>query len=240
MRFAACTLALALAAPAFADCSSPQRVIELAPGAHAGAWPEGFTPLALKPKEVVLTFDDGPDPASTPPILDLLKANCVKATFFPIGPNAAAHPDLVKRELAEGHSIGGHTWDHAPLPDMKLADAAADIYRGFQPLRAAGAPIRFFRFPQLAASSELLGWLKQRGITAVSADIDPGDWAGDPPDQTLQRLKGTLKETGGGIVILHDSQPNTAKLLPGLIEFLHREGYSIVQIKPAAQADGAG
>src|SRR5262249_6699953 len=122
-------------------------------------------------------------------------------------------------------------------PDMKLADAAADIYRGFAPLRAAGAGVKFFRFPQLAASPELLSWLSQRGVAAISADVDPSDWAGDPPDQTLARFKEKLKEKGGGIVLLHDAQPNTARLLPNLIRFLEDEGYSVVHIKPAAETN---
>ena len=229
-------LSLALAPSAFAQaCKSQPRIVELAPGHHAGAWPQGFEPLPLRPREIVLTFDDGPNPESTPAILDLLKANCLKATFFPMGPNAKDHPDLVKRILAEGHAIGGHTWDHAPLPDMKLAEATADIEHGFAPLRAAGAPVSLFRFPQLAASSDLLAWLDAHRITAVSADIDPSDWAGDPPVQTMARFKEKLKEKGGGIVILHDSQPNTARLLPGLIEFLRREGYSVVTLRLAAK-----
>src|SRR5947209_9689814 len=72
--------------------------------------------LPLAPKEVVLTFDDGPWPGTTPRILDTLKRECVQASFFLLGRSAAAHPALARREIAEGHTVGNHTYSH-PLLD---------------------------------------------------------------------------------------------------------------------------
>ena len=91
---------------------------------------EFLATLPLGPKELVLTFDDGPWPGTTPRVLDALKHECVRATFFLVGRNAKAHPELARRELAEGHSIGHHTYSHPLLNRMTLAKAKAEINRG--------------------------------------------------------------------------------------------------------------
>ena len=83
--------------------------------------------LPLATKEVVLTFDDGPWPGTTPHVLDALRSECVKATFFVLGRNAIAHPDLVRRELSEGHTVAHHTWSHPLLNRTSLAAAQAEI-----------------------------------------------------------------------------------------------------------------
>ena len=83
--------------------------------------------LALAPKEVVLTFDDGPWPGPTTKVLNALKHECVRATFFLLGRNAAAFPALARRELAEGHTIAHHSFAHPLLGRMSLAAAEAEI-----------------------------------------------------------------------------------------------------------------
>src|SRR5213079_949308 len=77
--------------------------------------------------EVLLTFDDGPDPRTTPQVLDILKRERVPAAFFLVGRRAAAHPELVRREAAEGHALGNHTWHHVYLTRMDAACARAQI-----------------------------------------------------------------------------------------------------------------
>ena len=91
------------------------------------------TTLRLNEKEIVLTFDDGPNPGTTERVLEALRTECVKATFFLIGRNAAAHPYLVRREIREGHTIGYHTWSHPArtLRGISEDDAIDEITRGF-------------------------------------------------------------------------------------------------------------
>jgi peptidoglycan/xylan/chitin deacetylase (PgdA/CDA1 family) len=222
------------------DPSVQPPAIELRAGQNVGGLTEGFEILPLKDREVVLTFDDGPDPLATRRVLDLLKERCVAATFFLLGQHADGNPGLVRRILAEGHAVGGHSWSHPTLVDLSLGEATGEILRGFRPLKTAGATAQLFRFPSLSSSPELLDWMKRRGMSAVSADIDPQDWAGDPPAETLQRLKDALSEKGRGIIVLHDNQPNTARLLPDLLDFLDREGYRVVPLRAAPPAGGAG
>lgn len=215
------------------SCDETDRTIELVAGQNVGGEAPGYEALELGPREVVLTFDDGPNADTTPAILDMLREACVPATFFVLGGPAEENPGLLKRELAEGHAVGGHTMSHADLSEETFADATRDIVAGFVPVEAAGADASLFRFPKLQTTPELLAWVNANGMAAVGADIDPKDWEGDSPERTLARLTRELTEEGGGIILLHDSEPNTVKLLPGLLAFLSREGFSVVRLTGA-------
>ena len=114
--------------------------------------------LPLQPKEVVLTFDDGPWPGTTDAVLAALRHECVKASFFMLGRNAAAHPALARKVLAEGHTVAHHTYSHPLLSHMSLPRAEAEMNRGFAAVdqavygSAAHAPkTPFFRFPGFAS-----------------------------------------------------------------------------------------
>src|SRR3954454_13611325 len=110
--------------------------------------------LPLEDREVVLTFDDGPWPGTTPKVLAALAHECVHATFFLIGKPASEHPALVRRLAAEGHTIGHHTWTHRNLKYLKPDAAEGEIDKGIAAVETAlrgtatmisGTP--FFRFP---------------------------------------------------------------------------------------------
>ena len=196
--------------------------------------------LPLAPKEIVLTFDDGPWPGTTDRVLDALKHECVRATFFMLGRNAAAHPALAKRVLAEGHTVAHHTYTHPLLNRMPIERAEAEIDRGIAAVEAAaygepGGPPRtpFFRFPGFASSPALLERLKARGIVVFGADLWPGDWNPMTPEHERALLLQRLTKAGGGIVLLHDIQPKTAAMLPELLRELKRRDYRVVHIVPA-------
>jgi peptidoglycan-N-acetylglucosamine deacetylase len=208
------------------------RTLSLTPGQRAGA--PALGPSMLADKEIVLSFDDGPNPWTTPRILEILAENCIKATFFTPGEAAADHPSLVEREIAEGHAVGGHTWSHAKLPTLAFDAAVKQVEGGFVPLEAAGIAPHLFRYPNLAETPELNAWLKRKGVSVIGVDIEPMDWAGDAPEVTLARFKAGLDASGRGIVLLHDSQPNTVKLLPDLLELLRSGGYRIVHLQAAS------
>lgn len=238
-RFRGLCVALAVAAGFVGAASACEpgsglaRTVEIAPGQRLGA-ATGYPPAPLRDREVILTFDDGPNPDVTPAILDILARACLRATFFPIGANAAAHPDLIARELAEGHTLGSHTYSHIDLPGLPFDRAVKEIRDGFAPLVAAGAPAAFLRLPEFRGSKRLFAWARKQGIALVGGDIDGSDWKGDPPAETLARIDAELAKRGRGIVILHDSQPNTAILLPLLLGQLHDQGYGVVQMESRA------
>jgi len=193
--------------------------------------------LPLAPKELVLTFDDGPWPTTTPKILDALKAECVRATFFLIGRNAEANPQLARRELAEGHSIGHHTYSHPLLNFVLLAQAEADIARGIEAdeyalygVRRSEPTTPFFRFPGFASSPALLDYAAGRGLVVFGADVWASDWLPMAPDVELQLILGRIDKVGGGIVLFHDTKQETARMLPAFLRELKRRGYRIVHV----------
>src|SRR5665213_2639100 len=123
--------ATAAPCPGNADALGTERVLTVTASSTPRVGHKQFpTTLPLADKELVLTFDDGPWPTTTPRVLNALKAECVRATFFLLGRNVDAHPALVRRALAEGHSLGHHTYSHPLLNHMPPAKAEAEIDRG--------------------------------------------------------------------------------------------------------------
>ncbi len=202
--------------------------------------------LALADKEVVLTFDDGPWPGTTPRVLDALRHECVRATFFLLGQNAAGNPALVRRELAEGHTVASHTYSHPLLDRMPPARAQAEIERGIAAVdtAATGGPRRdpvapFFRFPGFASTPALLDWLAARGIVVFGADLWASDWDSMSPETQLRLVLGRLEARRGGIVLFHDTRKQTAAMLPVFLRELKKRGYRIVHVMPAARTASA-
>jgi peptidoglycan/xylan/chitin deacetylase (PgdA/CDA1 family) len=196
--------------------------------------------LPLQAKELVLTFDDGPVPVATPKVLEALKAECVRATFFLLGRNTEANPGLARRILADGHTIAHHSYSHPILSQMRLPAAIADINRGFEENEVAvygqrrtdpAAP--FFRFPGFASSPALLDELARRQIVVFGADVWASDWNEMSPPVELDLVLRRIEATGRGIVLLHDTRMQTAHMLPSFLRELKRRGYKIVHVVPA-------
>jgi peptidoglycan/xylan/chitin deacetylase (PgdA/CDA1 family) len=242
--------ALALASPARANeaCANPgalgtSRVLSLGTdGLEAGlkTYPRG---LPLADHELVLTFDDGPAPGTTPKILAALRHECVRATFFLIGRNAAAHPALVRQEVADGDTIAHHSFSHPAVTLRHVGDEAArhDIIAGIEADETAAGldPMdptrpRLFRFPGFADTPALLSYLAQNHVGVLSADIWASDWEPMTPSAELALLLGRIEKAGRGIVLLHDIKAQTAAMLPDLLAELKRRHYSIVALAPAS------
>ncbi len=202
--------------------------------------------LDLKDHEVVLTFDDGPWGPTTPAVLEALRAQCVQATFFLIGRNAQAHPELVRREIAEGHSVGHHTFDHPAMTLHFMEDGAAirDIVRGMEADDKAagygpwtGTPhTPFFRFPGFGYSPATRAFLQAHGIATFGADLWASDWIPMTPEAELDRLMSRVRAEGRGIILLHDIKRQTADMLPRFLAALKAEGFRVVHIVPGGTA----
>jgi peptidoglycan/xylan/chitin deacetylase (PgdA/CDA1 family) len=197
--------------------------------------------LPLGDHEVVLTFDDGPWPATTTLVLAALAHECVRATFFLIGRSASEHPELVRRIAAAGHTIGHHTWRHPSLKRMTLSAATAEIDRGIaaDEMALEGAASRipstpFFRFPGFESTPATLELLQSRGIVVFGADLWASDWNPMTPAQELKLLTDRLASAGRGIILLHDPKARTAAMLPAFLRYLADNHYRVVHIVPAA------
>jgi peptidoglycan/xylan/chitin deacetylase (PgdA/CDA1 family) len=191
----------------------------------------------LRPREVVLTFDDGPMPWITRSILDTLDRFCTKATFFSVGRMAIAYPDTVKDVLARGHTLGGHTWSHPlNLKRRGLTKAIDEIERGFAAIAlAAGQPIApFFRFPGLSDSDPMMAHLQQRGIAAFTVDVISNDSYIGSADRLASYTLAQVDQKKGGIILFHDIKSATAKALPVILAGLKQRGYSVVHMRAKA------
>jgi peptidoglycan-N-acetylglucosamine deacetylase len=229
----------AAAEPAKVSCRNPgalgvARTVEIDTTGGPGFGSEQFKAHDfLEPGEVVLTFDDGPWPGNTPAVLAALAAQCVKATFFPIGKHASWHPEILKQVVAADQTVGTHTWSHANLARKPLADAKDEIESGFSAVAVyAGRPLApFFRFPGLSQTPELTAYLAQRNIGIFSADLDSFDFKIKNPEKLIAGVMSKLKTRGKGIVLMHDFQHSTAVALPTLLAQLKAEGFKIVHMK---------
>jgi len=255
LRAAALVLAFCLAASAAhaqprcagnADALGTERVLKVDAATTPRVGRKHFPQtLPLAPKEVVLTFDDGPLPGTTTRVLDALKRECVRASFFLLGRNALANRELARRELSEGHTVAHHTHIHPLLNRMPPAAAEAEIDRGFAAVdtalygeagRSPATP--FFRFPGFASSPQLLERLERRGIVVFGADLWASDWNPMTPEQQLKQVLERIESTQGGIVLFHDTKKQTAAMLPAFLRALRKGGYRIVHVASAQQQPG--
>jgi peptidoglycan/xylan/chitin deacetylase (PgdA/CDA1 family) len=196
--------------------------------------------LPLEDHEVVLSFDDGPWPATDQKILAALAHECVRATFFLIGKPASEHPELVRKMAALGHTLGHHTWTHHNLKYMKPDDAKGEIDRGIAAVEkalhgtaTASPSTPFFRFPYFETTPRILENLQSRGIAVFGADLWASDWNPMTPQQELKLLIDRLKIAGKGIILLHDPKAQTAAMLPAFLRYLRDNNYRVVHIVPA-------
>ncbi len=192
----------------------------------------------LLPQEVVLTFDDGPWP-TTPQVLAALAAHCTKATFFAIGKNAIAFPEIMRQVVAGGHTIGTHTWSHMILSNKGVTPEKAkeEIEKGFSAVKIAmgtGTPSSFFRFPGLKGPDAQMTYLGTRNVAIFSTDIDSFDFKFRSGEQVTKSVLDKLDKKGKGIVLLHDFQKHTAAGTLDMLNQLKAKGYKIVHMRAKA------
>ena len=225
--------------PGHPDAIGTSRTVYVDPAEHPRVgtmqYPET---LPLNDHEVVLTFDDGPLPPKTNRVLDILATECVKATFFSVGRMAQDYPNLLRREFAEGHSIGTHTQNH-PLNFQRapLTTVEEEVDEGIASVSAAlGEPkdvAPFFRIPGLLREQQVDDYLNSRGLMIWSADFPADDWKHIKPSEVYRRALTRIEAKHKGILLLHDIQPATVVALPMILRELKRRGYHIVHVEPA-------
>lgn len=190
------------------------------------------------PHIVALTFDDGPSAQYTPQILDVLKENNIKATFFVIGHNVVAHSDLVKREALEGHAIGNHTWSHplmAPLEShQQLQEEVTKTENAI--IEACGVHTNLFRPPHGWRSPWMVKELEGMGFDIVNWTVDPKDWKHPAATVIVKKVEHAVRSSA--IVLMHDGlelkddpgQGNTVTALKEIIADFKKKNYQFVTI----------
>ena len=203
-----------------------------------------------RPGLLALTFDDGPDPKWTPAILDILKRENVPATFFIIGKNGQAYPDLLRRIVNEGHEIGNHTYTHPNLGEIPLSLTKLEITATQRLIESVvGRSTVLFRPPYFGDAEadkpqevEPAIVAKNLGYIMVGVRIDPDDWqlpvtADQIVTRTIDRAIDSNPETRGEVVLLHDSggdRSATIEALPTLIHELKGRGFRFVPVSELA------
>jgi peptidoglycan-N-acetylglucosamine deacetylase len=216
------------------DALGVSRTIEV--DTTGGPWfgePYGNADV-LRPGEAVLTFDDGPYAPTTRSVLAALAAQCTKATFFMVGEMAVAYPDVVREVVAQGHTVGTHTWSHANLKARSFDGIKMQIETAFTAVeKAAGAPIApFFRYPYLNDTPSAVAYLHGRNVGQFAIDIDTFDWLHRNAQGVVRRAMSGLAHRGRGIILLHDIHPSTAAAVPLLLTELKAKGYQVVHLQP--------
>lgn len=185
------------------------------------------TSVRSREKVVYLTFDDGPDPEFTPPILDLLKAHGATATFFLVGNRIDEHPAVVQRIVAEGHQLGNHSWTHPFMSDLPLAGQLDEIDRTDQRLAVYdGKPAHPFRPPCGVLPANLLLHFARTGRTVAYWSYDSHDYERLPAPTLLAGVRATPPRSGD-VVLMHDDNADTVGLLAGLLADWQAQGFAV-------------
>ncbi len=189
-------------------------------------------------KLLALTFDDGPDPLYTGAVLNILKKYEVKATFFVVGENAAAHPDLIQAQIKAGHEIENHTYTHADLSLANEEGTEAEIQKTDQLLSSMlGRDIKYFRPPKKLFRQETIAIAERNGYQTVLWTICVEN-ARSPTPQTM--AKRVIEAARPGMIILaHDGRMDrsqTLLALPIIIKAFHKQGYQFVTLEELLQA----
>ena len=188
---------------------------------------------------IAMTFDDGPHPKLTPRLLDMLKERGLKATFFLIGQNAAANPEIVQRIVAEGHELGNHSWDHKALNKMGADGVKMEIVQTNEAIQqAVGIKPVIMRPPYGATSPAISKRLNEEfGQKVIMWSVDPLDWKDRSASLVTDRI---LKNTAPGAIILaHDIHQSTVDAMPATLDGLLSKGFKFATVSELIKMDQA-
>jgi peptidoglycan/xylan/chitin deacetylase (PgdA/CDA1 family) len=178
---------------------------------------------------VAFTFDDGPNPETTPQVIDALEKYDVPATFFIVtqrivGKHGEKAREILHRELDAGFLVGSHSVSHANLKHASGDKLIKEIDASIKALAAeANRPIGMFRPPYGAINPAGRARLKKLGLTEVQWSVDTLDWKAHNADRLRKKVLSMIKEDGGGVVLMHDVKPITAQIIALVLDDLEAE-----------------
>ena len=178
---------------------------------------------------VAFTFDDGPNPATTPAVIDALEKYNIPATFFIVaqrlvGKHGEKSRELLARQIASGFLVESHSYSHPVLKGADGKKLTKEVDEAVRILATqAGKPIGMFRPPFGSIDNTGRGWLKRRGLTEVRWSIDTLDWQAKDADRLRKKVLRMILAQNGGVVLMHDVKPITAKIAAGVFDDLEAE-----------------
>ena len=176
-------------------------------------------------KAVALTFDDGPNPNTTPVALELLKKYNAKGTFFMVGKAVAGNEEIIKQVVAEGHQIGNHSWSHPLLTKISLEQAKSQINDTTEALKkASGQDVHIMRPPYGGINATIQAAVDQ---SFILWDVDTLDWKNR---NTASIMKEVRKARPGSIILMHDVHQTSINALPSVLQYLTEQGFELVTI----------
>ena len=176
-------------------------------------------------KAVALTFDDGPNPNTTPIALELLKKYNAKGTFFMVGKAVAGNEEIIKQVVAEGHQIGNHSWSHPLLTKISLEQAKSQINDTTEALKkASGQGVHIMRPPYGGINAAIQAAVDQ---SFILWDVDTLDWKNR---NTASIMKEVRKARPGSIILMHDTHQTSINALPTVLQYLTEQGFELVTI----------
>jgi peptidoglycan/xylan/chitin deacetylase (PgdA/CDA1 family) len=190
---------------------------------------------------VAFTFDDGPNPETTPSVIDALEKYNIPATFFIVtqrllGKHGAAPRDILAHELADGFMVGSHSVSHKLLKTANADLVAKEMDASFRTLaKEADRPIGLFRPPYGALSGTGRARLKKLGVTEVIWSIDTLDWKAHDADKLRKKVLKMILHDNGGVVLMHDVKPITAKIIADVLDDLEAENCKRLDAKDPKQ-----
>jgi peptidoglycan-N-acetylglucosamine deacetylase len=179
---------------------------------------------------IALTFDDGPSAKTTPQLLDLLEKRGIKVTFFVQGMNAKDNPEIIKREIADGHEVGDHSWDHPDLA-KKPDDVVRSQIQRTQDIvfQITGQKPKVLRPPYGAMTDHQKKWIHDEfGVNIIIWAVDPNDWKKPGSAVVAQRVVSETKP--GDIILTHDIHQGTIDAVPAILDGLQAKGYKFVTV----------
>jgi peptidoglycan/xylan/chitin deacetylase (PgdA/CDA1 family) len=180
---------------------------------------------------IALTFDDGPNPITTPQIVSTLEQFHVPASFFMVGSRVAGNGPLLRRMQADGYEIGNHSWSHPNLTTLPDDQVRQQVQATQDAITATGVPApKLFRPPYGAVDVRTESDIN---MPILMWNEDPRDWAAESPAQVIQAVEASAKP--GGIVDMHDIYHVTANALPQIISDLQTRGFHFVTVSELLQ-----
>ncbi len=189
-----------------------------------------FSSVNVDGPYIAMTFDDGPHATNTPRLLDILAKRHIKATFFVVGECVDANPALLKREVAEGHEIGNHSWSHPDLGRSSEEKVRSQMQRTKEAIeRAAGVECKVMRPPYGSLTANQRRWIHAEfGYNVILWDVDPLDWKEPGPSVVEHRILAEAKK--GSIILSHDIHTPTIAAMPATLDALLAKGFKFVTV----------